>query len=234
MLNKFKSIIRKLEPIVFKKNILTIKPISRVFGLDRGLPIDRYYIEKFLFENKQLIKGVTLEIAESTYTKKFGNEKVKKALIFNVKESNIKSDIIGNLATGEGITKNLVDCFIMTQTLPFIYDIHGAVKNAVKILKPGGCLLITVPGITQISRYDMSRWGQYWSFTDQSLRKLFEEVIPPSSISIKTYGNVKSAAYFLYGFAQHELTRKELEYQDSDYQLIIGAVIKKPSQINEK
>ena len=228
MLNKFKLIIRRLKSIVFYQNKLTTKPISKVFGFDQGLPIDRYYIEKFLFENKHLIKGVTLEIAESTYTKKFGGKKVKKALLFNVKKSRSKADIIGNLATGEGIKENLVDCFIMTQTLPFIYDIHSTVKNAVKILRPGGSLLVTVPGITQISRYDMSRWGQYWSFTDLSLRKLFEEVVPSSFINIKTFGNVKSAAYFLYGFAQHELIREELECHDSDYQLIIGAVVQKP------
>lgn len=228
MLNKFKLIIRRLKSVVFYQNKLTTEPISKVFGFDRGLPIDRYYIEKFLSENRQLIKGVTLEIAESTYTKKFGGKKVKKALVFNVKKGRAKMDIIGNLVTGEGIKENLVDCFIMTQTLPFIYAIHSAVKNAVKILRPGGSLLVTVPGITQISRYDMSRWGQYWSFTDLSLRKLFEEVVPSSFIDIKTYGNVKSASYFLYGFAQHELTREELEYHDPDYQLIIGAVIKKP------
>jgi hypothetical protein len=28
------------------------KPISAVFGLDRGTPIDRYYIEKFIDNNK--------------------------------------------------------------------------------------------------------------------------------------------------------------------------------------
>lgn len=216
-----------------KVKYLRIKPVSRFFGFDRGLPIDRYYIEKFLSENSQFIKGVVLEIAELTYTRKFGGGKVKKSLIFNIKENWSGADILGNLATGEGVKENLVDCFIMTQTLPFIYDVSSAVKNAVKILKPGGSLLVTVPGITQISRYDMSRWGQYWSFTNLSLRKLFEEVVPPSCITIKTYGNVKSSACFLYGFAQHELTRKELEYQDLDYQLVIGAVIKKPEQIDE-
>lgn len=227
MLNKFKTITRKLKQRLFYQNKLTIKPVSKVFGFDRGLPIDRYYIEKFLSENKDFIKDVTLEIAESTYTKKFGGENVKKSLVLNVKNHS-KVDIIGNLATGTGVRKNLVDCFIMTQTLPFIYDIHNAIINAVKILKPGGCLLVTVPGITQISRYDMNRWGQYWSFTDLSLRKLFEEIVPSYYITTNTYGNVKSAAYFLYGFAQDELTHEELDYHDPDYQVIIGAVIKKP------
>lgn len=205
----------------------TKNPISRKFGFDRGIPIDRYYIEKFLSRNFRYIIGDVLEIAESTYTNRFGGDKLKRNIVMSY-EKGKGIDLVVNLETGAGVKENYVDCFILTQTLPFIYDIHSAVKNAVKILKPGGSLLVTVPGITQISRYDMSRWGQYWSFTDLSLKKLFEEVVPSSSISIKTYGNVKSAAFFLYGFAQHELTKKELEYHDIDYQLVIAAVIKKP------
>lgn len=231
MLNKYKFIFNRLKTIVLFQNALTVRPISNVFGFDRGLPIDRYYIEKFLSKNRKLIKGTALEVAESTYTKKFGSKKVKKTLVLHLNMKSSKIDIIGDLSTGKGIPKNLVDCFIMTQTLPFIYNIHSAVRNAVNILKPGGNLLVTVPGISQISKYDMSRWGQYWSFTDLSLRKLFEEVVPSSNITIKTYGNVKSSAYFLYGFAHDELTKEELEYYDSAYQLIITAIVKKPKLI---
>jgi len=47
-------------------NLRTVQPISRVFGFDRGTPIDRVYIENFLEKNKNLIKGVVCEIAEDT------------------------------------------------------------------------------------------------------------------------------------------------------------------------
>lgn len=227
MRNKFKFITRKLKPIPFYQNTLPTIPVSNVFGFDRGLPIDRYYIEKFLFGNKQFIKGEVLEIAESTYTRKFGGKEVKKSLVFNINTSRSKTDIIGNLATGEGIKENLVDCFILTQTLPFIYNIHNAIENAIRLVKPSGTLLITIPGITQISRYDMDRWGHYWSFTDASLLQLLLEVIPRSKIRIETYGNVKAAACFLYGLAANELSRDDLEFHDPDYQVIISAVVKK-------
>lgn len=214
--------------MVFCRNAFATKPISKVFGIDRGLPIDRYYIEKFLSQNKQFIKGVVLEIAESTYTRRFGGKDVKKSLVFNIKASRSKADIIGNLETGEGIGENLIDCFILTQTLPFIYDIHKAVVNALRMVKPGGTLLITVPGITQISRYDMDRWGHYWSFTDASLLRLLLEVVPRSQIRIQTYGNVKAAACLLYGLAANELSSDDLEFHDPDYQVTISAVVRKP------
>jgi len=206
---------------------LNSKPVSRFFGTDRGMPIDRYYIEKFLSINSTLISGIVLEIADNSYSKKFGHN-VTQSIVMHVEKSGSDSDIlVANLETGEGIHDNIVDCFIITQTLLCIYDIKSAIKNALRLIKPGGVLLATVPGITQISRYDMDRWGHYWSFTDLSMRSLFEEFVPPESIDIKTYGNVKTASAFLYGLAHHEIPRKDLMVNDQDYQLLITAKVYK-------
>jgi hypothetical protein len=113
----------------------------------------------------------------------------------------------------------------MTQTLSFIYDIKSAVKHSLQLLKQGGCLLITNPGITQISRYDYDRWGQYWSLTDKTIRRLYEGYVPEENITTATYGNVKTAACFLYGMASEDLMQQDLSYNDPDYQLVVTAVI---------
>jgi glycosyltransferase involved in cell wall biosynthesis len=42
-----------------------LTPVSRVFGYDRGLPVDRYYIEGFLFHHANDIAGRVLEIADN-------------------------------------------------------------------------------------------------------------------------------------------------------------------------
>ena len=215
-----------LRFILKLRNFNTVNPVSRCFGADRGDIIDRYYIEKFLFQNRDLIRGVVLEVASSKYTKKFGGKDVQKSLVLHVAEK-ANVDIVGNLETGEGIPENAVDCFILTQTLLCTFDIFSSAKNAIKILKPGGVLLLTVPGITQISRYDYERWGQYWSFTDQSIRKLFENLVPSENIVVNTYGNVKVTTAFLYGLALHEVRKKYLDQVDPDYQLVITALVRK-------
>lgn len=46
-------------------------------GFGRGTPIDRYYLESFLSAHSKDIKGDVLEIAENTYTKKFGDSQCK-------------------------------------------------------------------------------------------------------------------------------------------------------------
>jgi Methyltransferase domain len=227
MKNLFKKIIKLFKKVNWY-NLRTTKPISRVFGLDRGQPIDRYYIESFLENNSGSIKGKVLEIADNKYTKKFGGKNILESEVLHAVDGNPKATIVGDLATGQGLPENTFDCFIITQTLQFIYEFHSAAGNVVKCLKPGGVALITVAGISQISRYDMKRWGDYWRFTDKSLTMLFEQYVPKENIKIKTYGNVLSSVAFLHGLASDELTREELDYVDQDYQMLITAVINKP------
>jgi SAM-dependent methyltransferase len=137
---------------------------------------------------------------------------------------NPAATIVGDLATGEGIPKSMYDCIILTQTLPFIYDLHSAARNCYQALRPGGVLLVTVPGISQISRFDMDRWGDYWRFTNLSMTKLFCEFFEEKNIQVKTYGNVKIAVAFLHGLAAEELKKEDLDHIDPDYQLIISAI----------
>ena len=212
-----------------RKNELSampLKPISNIFGFERGLPIDRYYIEKFLFENSHYIKGTVLEVAERKYTLKYGTD-VKESICMHVSDSNGGNNIIANLETGKGIIADFADCFILTQTLSFIFDIKEAVRNVVRFLKRGGVALVTVSGITQISRYDMDRWGHYWNFTTASLKGLFEECDDVETVEVRSYGNVKSAVSGLYGLAVEDMIEQELTYNDDDYQQIITAVVKK-------
>ena len=136
--------------------------------------------------------------------------------------------IVADLTCADQIPSDTFDCIILTQTLLFIYDIRAAVKTLNRILKPGGVVLVTVPGMSQISREDMVQWGQYWSFTTLSVQRLFEEVFPRGQIQIKAYGNVLAATAFLYGLATQDLRRAELDYHDPDYQVTITVRAVKP------
>lgn len=213
---------RKRNTIAF----IPSAPISRVFGFDRGMPIDRYYIERFLAGNAHYIRGTVLEVAGREYTVKYGTD-VRESISMHISDGGNGSNRVANLETGEGIEDNIADCFILTQTLPFVFHITAAAENTVRMLKSGGVALITVPGITQISRYDMDRWGHYWSFTTASLKKLFESCSDVAFVEVKAYGNVKTAASGLYGLAVEDMEQEDLAYQDDDYQQLITAVVRK-------
>ncbi len=198
-----------------------LAPVSRVFGLDRGQPIDRYYIEKFLATCGGDIHGSVLEIGDDSYTRKFGGERVTHSDVLHVTLDNSQATLVGDLATGTGIPTNAFDCMILTQTFPFIYDVQAAIANTHAALKQDGILLASLPGISQISRYDMERWGDHWRFTDLSAKRLFGDIFGPDNVTVETYGNVLAACAFLQGLGSHELSKAELDYKDPDYQVLI-------------
>lgn len=194
--------------------------MSTQFGLDRGRPIDRFYIERFLEQNTSLIRGRVLEVQERTYTDWFGSG-VDHSDVLHAGPGNAEATLVGDLTTGEGIPQSAYDCIILTQTLPFIWDVRAAVHGTRTALKPGGTLLATVPGISQISREDMREWGDWWRFTSASARRLFEEEYGAENVEVETHGNLVAACALLYGLAQHEVGRAELERRQDDYELIV-------------
>lgn len=218
--------VREKNPMIGMISDMPLTPISHTFGSERGKPIDRYYIEKFLKENKEYIAGDILEIAETTYSVKYGEDRIRKAYMLHV-EGWGENAIRGNLETGEGIEENRFDAAIITQTLMFIYDIRSAAQNIYKMLKPGGTALITVSGISQISRFDADNWGSYYSFHEDAMRRLFEPTFGKGKVKVVSYGNVKTAIALLYGLCCEDLEESDFRLNDSDYPLIIGAVLHK-------
>lgn len=197
-------------------------PVSRVFGFDRGSPIDRYYIELFLAAHSADVLGRVLEVGDATYTRRFGGSAVTRADVLHAVAGNPEATIVGDLATGQGVPRHVFDCMILTQVLNFLLDVPAAIATAHQALKPGGVLLATVGGISQISRYDMDRWGDYWRFTDLSARKLFEREFGEGNVEVTTYGNVLAAVAFLEGVSREEMRQAELDHHDPDYQVTIA------------
>jgi len=195
-----------------------LEPVSREFGFDRGKPVDRWYIERFLSEHRADVRGAVLEVAENTYTQWYDDGDVTSSDVLH-HTGNAESTLVGDLTTGDGLPSAAYDCFICTQTLPFIYDVHAAVRGIAKVLKPDGVVLATLPGMSQVSREDKRDWGDWWRFTSQGAERLFSEAF--DHVEVEAHGNVLTAAAFLYAYAAEELTEDELAHLDADYELLI-------------
>jgi SAM-dependent methyltransferase len=211
-----------------------LEPVSRKFGFDRGLPIDRYYVEHFLGRQAGVdeyapadITGRVLEIGDDRYTRQFGKQ-VERSDIFNFSDVGPGTTIVGDIAREEDMPADAFDCILCTQTLLVIYDFRGAIRALARGLRPGGVLLMTNPGISRLCRPDADLWGDYWRFTTLSMRRLLEEVFPPENVRVEGYGNVLTATAQLYGLAASELSREELDLRDPDYEVIVAARAVKP------
>jgi SAM-dependent methyltransferase len=245
MHNSLLNIARRLLPIETRRKIVKftrwppvglvrfgsfrrLKPISPYWGSERGRPVDRYYIENFLQNHSSDIQGRVLEIGDNTYTMRYGGDRVAHSDVLHVAENNPGVTIIGDISNAGHIPSDAFDCIVLTQTLQTIFSLQDVIHTLYRILKPGGVILATVPGISKISRYDMDRWGYHWSFTSMSARKLFEFAFPRDNIKVRAHGNVLASIAFLHGLAEEELTQKELDFQDPDYELLITVRAKKP------
>jgi SAM-dependent methyltransferase len=203
-------------------NLRRERPLSW-FGFERGMPIDRFYIEAFLDAHRSDIRGRVLEIEDDAYTRKFGSAAVEQRDVLYAAPRFPGATLTGDLSTGVGIPEAAFDCIILTQTLPFIYDIHAAVRHTFRALRPAGVLLATVPGITRVSLPDMDRWGEYWRLTSLSARRLLEEAFVPEQVSVRAYGSMLPAVAFLYGLAAEDLSIAELDRSDPEFEVLIGA-----------
>lgn len=193
-------------------------PVSRKFGIDRGTPIDRYYIDEFIAQNRHHITGRVLEVGDPGYTRRYGS--ATKSDVLNVVDAP-GATIVGDLSTGAGIPKDAFDCIILTHVLPFIYDVHGAVRGCRDALAPGGVVLATVPCICQISRYDEERWGDYWRMTKRVTKRLFDEEFGAGNVDAGAHGNVYAAICFLEGLCVEEVDRCKLDVNDPDYEMVV-------------
>lgn len=206
-----------------------VAPISPIFGIDRDLlSVERHYIEEFLQSNSAHIRGRVLEMGDPAYTVKFGGDRVTQSDVLHYVEGNPKATIVGDLTAGKTLPDAAFDCIILTQTLQMIFDAHAAIRTLHRILKPGGVVLATSHGISRIARREgVDDWGEYWHFTAQSTKKLFEEQFLPENTTIMTYGNVLSAVGSLHGLAASELKPNELAHRDPNYELLISVCARK-------
>jgi SAM-dependent methyltransferase len=207
-----------------------LKPVSTMFGYDRGRPVDRYYIENFLAYHAEDIKGRVLEVGDDSYTRQFGGGRVEISDVLHVTEGNPQSTIVADLTRADHVPSGAFDCIIFTQTLQFIYDVRLAIQTLRRILSPGGVLLATVPSIGRMLDPSQDEWDTqyYWAFTPASVRSLFEESFPATNVEVEAHGNVLAAISFLHGLAAEELREQELKSRTPGYEVIVTVRAVKP------
>jgi len=239
MLDRFKSL-----ALSFKKKLKRTadparhnwlsrtRPFSREFGLDRGTAIDRKFMEVFLASHQEVIQGKVLEVGDDQYTYQFGSN-LSSTVILAGSDHSARSTCFpkGDLTDDQSlINLGKYDCVIATNVLNMIFDIQSAVKGLADLVQPAtGSVLATVAGLVPLSRFDYERWGDYWRFSDMSIKKLFETYFDKVDVSI--YGNAPLAAAFIIGLSQEEVPSSLFDHYDADYQILIAVKASHPRAI---
>lgn len=193
-------------------------PLSDHWGSERGTPIDRYYIERFLQENRETIRGHVLEVLDGSYTARFGT-RVSRSDVLDVDDQNPAATVVADLAAADDVEAATFDCFILTQTLQYVFDLRAALEHVHRILRLGGTVLCTVPVVSRIGRRTVE--SEYWRLTPAACRTLFEHAFPEGEVEVHGRGNVLTCVAFLMGMAAEELSADELATDDPSFPLLV-------------
>ena len=227
-------------------------PVSPDFGVERGTPVDRHYIERFLERHGDAIRGRVLEIGEQLYVREPGafaarqagaplpplRSGVEHVEVLDVATSNEQVTIVADLNERDApVPEAAFDCVVCTQTLQFVYDVPAAIRTLHRALRPGGTLLATVPGISQVVSTEMitspgitgadyeggdEGLRDYWRFMPASVQALCGEVFGEGAVAVESFGNVLSSVAFLHGLVAEDLRADELGHRDPSYPLLVG------------
>jgi len=206
-----------------------LEPVSRLFGVDRGTPIDRRYIEQFLGRHAAAIRGDVLEVGDDGYTRRFGGAAARPhRLVPPATAARPGSPVVeASLEEPGSLPEGRFDCFVCTQTYNFVFEIGRAVESSHRLLKPGGWLLATAAAIAPISRYDMDRWGDYWRLTQASAQRLLAPWFGAAA-EVVSYGNAFAATCFVRGMAVEDVSDPALlDPPDGDYPVIVAMAARK-------
>jgi len=197
-----------------------LRPVSHEFGYDRGLPVDRYYIERFLEAHRRDIAGRTLEIGGDEYTRRYGGDRATRRDVLHIHGRNSAATIVADLVDAPQIADGTFDCIVVTQTLHLIYDVDLAVATLHRISRPNGVVLATFPGISQLSGDEWSRtWS--WGFDSLLAGRLFASHFGEQNITVEAHGNSLAAAAFLQGLATVDLTPAQLDADEAGCELLV-------------
>jgi SAM-dependent methyltransferase len=204
-------------------NLRRLKPFSDYYGFDRGTPIDRYYLDRFLTKHVQAIQGDVLEIQSPGYVDKYGtNVRLKHSIDMNAA---MNPTYVCDLAAADVVPSDRYDCFLLPNTLCVLRDIRNCMRHMLRVVKPGGVVLAATAAMGPLQSDGMD----FWRMSAQGWQELAADVWAGHDYRIEAHGNCLAVVAAMLGLAQEELAQEELEYQDDRYPALVTLYCRKIS-----
>lgn len=221
-------LLRDLRTLRFRR----LQPLGG--GRSSGLSIIRYYWADFLEQHQADIRGHALEIGETTTIQQYGGDRLTQVDALDLAAHTPEVKVVADLSRADHVPGDTYDCFVVQFTTAVIYDLDAFVYHAIRLLKPGGVLLINFWCVDfYLHRgLDMGTgaplYMYHWS-TPIGIHNLLHNLgLSDSDYQMQVYGNLVARMAFLLNIPARELTAQERTHVDPGQPLLICARIVKP------
>lgn len=222
-------LIRQLRTLRFRR----LRPVDA--GKSSGLSVIRYYWADFLAQHRDDIRGRCLEVGETSTIRDYGGAAVTQADAIDLAAHSADVRVVADLSRADHIPGEQYDCFVNQFTTTVIFDIEAALYHAIRLLKPGGVLLINFWCVDfYLHRgLDMGTgaplYMHHWFTPIQIENMLRRLALTENDFTVKIYGNLLARMAFLLNIPVKELTPDERDHVDPGQPLLICVRIVKPS-----
>ncbi len=211
------------HPIPRWGNLRRTAPFSAVFGFERGTPVDRYYLHRFLSAHRDHIAGDVLEVQTTSYTERFGRG-VRRADSFDLAAEFSPTHLCDFAHCEDVIPSASYDCLLLPNTLPHFRELDLALAQARRIVRPGGTILASVAGLIPLT----GDAPEYSRLTPDGWRDRLAFAWRGASIDVNGHGNCLAAIASQLGLVTEELSAPELGVHDARYPVLITIACRLP------
>jgi hypothetical protein len=206
-------------------NLRRLHPFSENFGFDRGTPIDRYYLDRFLAANRAAIRGDVLEIQLPDSARRYGTD-LGAVHTVDINPA-FRPTYACDLALAEGVIPDeRYDCFLLPNTLSFLRDLEGSLRQALRVIRPGGTILASSSAFVPL----VPDMADYWRLSAAGWREVAERAWPGCAVEVTGHGNCLAAVASMLALAWEELTPRELDSHDPRYPVLVTLSCRKPER----
>jgi SAM-dependent methyltransferase len=204
-------------------------------GHSTELSIIRYYWADFLEQQRADIHGRGLEIGETTTLHAYGADRLTQADALDLAAHSPEVRVVADLSRADQVPADQYDCFVVPFTTAVIYDLEAFVYHAIRLLKPGGVLLINFWCVDfYLHRgLDMGTGAPLYMYhwpTPIGIHNLLQNLgLGEEEYQVQSYGNLLARMAFLLNIPARELTAQERDQIDPGQPLLICARIVKPT-----
>jgi SAM-dependent methyltransferase len=195
-------------------------PLSDDHGIDRGTPIVRAYLEEFLGQHQDAIRGSVLEVGDWRYSTRFGAGRVTTSTVADIDAANRQATLFTDLNQASALPADSFDCIILTEVLHLLTNPDTCLRSCHQALREEGTALITVPALKRLNPKDPD--SDYLRYTPAGLELLLRRTWD-GPFSVTWYGNLRACVAFLVSHVSEEIGSEELSFKDERFPLTVAA-----------